>query len=101
MEGGIGVRKWRVGWPVGNQQLASVEDVCSPGLRKALPQAGIAASGELIDQPFVPSREPVMANRHLPPIVSRAEWRVARAKLLVQEKESTRTRATLAAGQRL
>ena len=41
-----------------------------------------------------------MANRNLPPIVSRAEWRVARDKLLVKEKEATRMRDALAAERR-
>jgi len=41
-----------------------------------------------------------MATRNLPPIVSRAEWRVARDKLLVKEKEATRMREALAAERR-
>ncbi len=37
---------------------------------------------------------------NLPPVVSPAEWQVAREKLLVKEKEATRARDALAAGRR-
>src|SRR6059058_5150813 len=41
-----------------------------------------------------------MATRHLPPIVSRAEWQAARERLLVKEKAATRARDALAAERR-
>ncbi len=41
-----------------------------------------------------------MGTRHLPPIVSRAEWQAARERLLVKEKAATRARDALAAERR-
>ena len=41
-----------------------------------------------------------MTTRHLPPIVSRAEWQAARERLLVKEKAATRARDALAAERR-